>query len=61
MLGDGEGKYGISNTTCYRWKSKYGGLCETSSGAETENRCLKKMYADLSLEKYVLKNHIIML
>ena len=52
-------KYGISNATYYKWKSKYGGLSVSDlkrlRELETENRRLKKMYADLSLENDALK------
>ena len=55
-------KYGVSNGTFYNWKSKYAGM----SGAEIkrmrqleeENRKLKQMYANLSLENNVLKELI---
>ena len=55
-------KYGVSNGTFYNWKSKYAGM----SGAEVkrmrqleeENRKLKQMYANLSLENNVLKELI---
>ena len=55
-------KYGVSNGTFYNWKSKYAGM----SGAELrrmrqleeENRKLKQMYANLSLENNVLKELI---
>ena len=52
-------KHGISNATYYKWKSKYGGLSVSDlkrlRELETENRRLKKMYADLSLENDALK------
>ena len=46
-------KYGISDATYYKWKSKYGGL-EVSDvrrmrELESENSKLKRMYADVSL------------
>ena len=46
-------QYGISRSTYYNWKSKYGGM-ETNQlkrlkELEEENRRLKKMYAELSL------------
>jgi putative transposase len=46
--------YGISDATYYNWKSKYGGM-EASNvkrlkELEDENRRLKAMYAELSLE-----------
>jgi putative transposase len=52
-------KHGISDATYYKWKSKYGGLSVSDlkrlRELETENRRLKKMYADLSLENDALK------
>jgi len=55
-------KYGISDATYYKWKSKYGGL-EVSDvrrlrELETENSQLKRMYAELSLENRALKDLI---
>jgi putative transposase len=55
-------KYGISDATYYKWKSKYGGL-EVSDvrrmrELETENSRLKRMYADISLENQALKDLI---
>jgi putative transposase len=55
-------KYGISDATYYKWKSKYGGL-EVSDvrrmrELEAENSKLKRMYADLSLENQALKDLI---
>jgi len=51
---------GISETTYYNWKTKYGGM-EASDirrlkELEEENRRLKQMYADLSLENQALKD-----
>ena len=53
-------EHGISEPTYYNWKSKYGGM-EASDirrlkDLEEENRKLKQMYADLSLEHKVLKD-----
>ena len=53
-------KYGISDATYYKWKSKYGGL-EVSDvrrlrELEAENAKLKRMYAELSLENDALKD-----
>ena len=50
---------GVSEGTLYVWKSKYGGL-EVSEARrlrelEDENRRLKHMVADLSLDKEALK------
>jgi putative transposase len=53
---------GVSEGTLYVWKSKYGGL-EVSEARrlrelEDENRRLKHMVADLSLDKEALKGVI---
>ncbi len=53
-------RHGISPNTFYRWKSKYGGL-EVSEARrlktlEDENRRLKRLVADLSLDNTVLKD-----
>lgn len=53
-------EYGISDATYYNWKSKYGGM-EASDirrlkELEDENRRLKQMYADISLEHKILKD-----
>lgn len=55
-------EYSVSHATYYQWKSKYGGL-EASDirklrELEDENRRLKQMYADLSLENRALKDVI---
>ena len=47
-------KYGVANSTFYKWRDKYGGM-EASDvrrlkELEEENRKLKQMYADLSLK-----------
>ena len=53
---------GVSEATIYTWKSKYGGM-EASDARrlrelEDENRRLKHMVADLSLDKEALKSVI---
>ena len=53
-------EYGISDATYYNWKSKYGGM-EASDikrlrELEDENRRLKQMFADISLEHKILKD-----
>lgn len=52
-------KHGISTATYYSWKSKYGGMeasgLKKMKELETELNQLKKMYADLSLENYAIK------
>lgn len=52
-------QHGISDATYYQWKSKYGGM-EVSDmkrlrELEDENRKLKVMVADLSLENKAIK------
>lgn len=55
-------EHGISENTYYNWKSKYGGLevsdIRRMKELQEENRRLKHMYADLSLENRVLKDVI---
>jgi putative transposase len=53
-------KYGISEGTFYRWKSKFGGM-EVSDAKrlkqlEDENRRLKKLVADQALDIQMLKD-----
>jgi len=53
-------EYGISDATYYNWKAKYGGM-ESSDikrlkDLEDENRRLKHMYAELSLDHKILKD-----
>ncbi len=53
---------GISNATYYNWNTKYGGMDASSlkrlKELESENRKLKQMYADVSLQNVVLKDVI---
>ena len=47
-------KYGMGNSTFYKWREKYGGM-ESSDikrlkELEAENRKLKQMFAELSLK-----------
>ena len=52
-------KVGITEQTFYRWKKKYGGLgmneLRRLRQLEEENRRLKQMVADLSLDKHMLQ------
>lgn len=52
-------KMGISEPTYYRWRSRYGGLMPSEMKRlrqlEEENRRLKKLVADLSLDKEMLQ------
>ena len=51
---------GVSSATFYQWRSKYGGLeasdLKRLKDLEAENRRLKQMYADLSLDHRILKD-----
>lgn len=53
---------GISEATFYNWKKKYGGLGVTElrrlKQLEEENARLKRMVADLSLDKQMLQEVI---
>jgi len=50
-------RLGVTQTTFYRWKSKYGGMDVSEARRlkqlEDENRRLKQMVADLSLARTV--------
>ena len=52
--------HGFSKSSFYKWKARYGGM-EASDlrrlrELQEENRRLKQMYAELSLEHQVLKD-----
>ena len=53
-------KLGITSATFYNWKKKYGGLGITElrrlKQLEEENSKLKKIVADLSLDKQMLQD-----
>lgn len=55
-------EHGISQPTFYNWKSKYGGLDASQlkriKELEEENSKLKRMYADVSLQRDALKDLI---
>ena len=58
-VGDLVRKHGISEHTFYRWKAKYGGM-EVSDARrlkhlEDENKRLKSVVADLTLDNQALK------
>ncbi len=52
-------KYGICEQTFYRWKKKYGGLeaseLQQLKLLKEENRRLKGLVADLTLDKQILQ------
>jgi putative transposase len=53
-------RMGISEQTFYRWKKVYGGLgvgkLRRLKQLEDENRQLKQLVADLSLDKHILQD-----
>ena len=53
-------KMGITEQTFYRWKKKYGAMMPSDvkklKQLEEENRQLKKLVADLSLDKQMLRD-----
>ena len=55
-------EHGISQPTFYNWKSKYGGMDASQlkriKELEEENLKLKRMYADVSMQRDALKDLI---
>ena len=55
-------KLGVTKATFYRWKSKYGGLgsdeAKRLKQLEEENRRLKKIVAEQTLDMQILKEVI---
>jgi putative transposase len=55
-------EWGVTDQTLYNWKSKYGGMDVSEArrlkSLEDENRRLKEIVADLSLDKEGLKSVI---
>ena len=52
-------EHGMSNASFYKWRAKYGGMdasmVSQMKSMEDENRRLKRMYADLSMQADLLK------
>jgi putative transposase len=52
-------EHGMSSASFYKWRSKYGGmdasLISQMKAMEDENRRLKRMYADLSMQVDLLR------
>jgi len=52
-------KYGLGQSTFYRWKALYGGMsisdAQRLKDLSEENRKLKSLVADLSLDKVMLQ------
>ena len=59
MVDDVARDCGVSSATIYAWKAKYGGLdvseAQRLRSLEDENSRLKRLVADLSLDKEMLK------
>ena len=55
-------KHGVSEATLYNWKSKYGGMdvseAKRLKQLEEENGKLKRIVADLALDKEMLQDVI---
>jgi putative transposase len=55
-------KHGVSEAAIYQWRNKFGGMIESDlkrlRQLEEENRRLKHMYAELSLDHRILKDVI---
>ncbi len=53
-------KHGVSDATCYKWKSQYSGMTVPHLAKlrelQEENARLKRMYADLALMHSALKD-----
>lgn len=51
---------GVSATTLYNWKAKYDGMTKSDiqelKALKNENRRLKRLVADLSLDNQILKD-----
>ena len=56
-------EHGISEATFYNWRAKYGGMqvseVKRLKELEDENRRLKKMYAELSLQHEITKEALL--
>jgi putative transposase len=52
-------EHGMSNASFYEWRAKYGGMdasmISQMKAVEDENRRLKKMFAELSMQNELLK------
>ncbi len=52
-------EHGMSNASFYKWRAKYGGMdasmISQMKALEDENRRLKKMYAEMSMQTELLK------
>ena len=55
-------KYGVSEATFYSWRKKYGNLAASEvkrlRQLEDENRKLKRLVADLALDRQILQDAV---
>lgn len=55
-------EHGISSATFYKWRAGYGGMDTSMMGQmkslEDENRRLKRMFADLSMQADLLRSAV---
>jgi putative transposase len=55
-------KYGVAEATFYAWRKKYGDLAPSElkrlKALEDENRKLKRLVADLALDKQILQDAV---
>ena len=53
-------EHAMSNASFYKWRSKYGGMdasmISQMKALEDQNRRLKKMYAEMSMQAELLKD-----
>ena len=52
-------EHSMGNSTFYKWRARYGGLDASAlselKSLEAENKRLKKMYAEMSMQNEILK------
>lgn len=56
-------QHGMSSASFYKWRAKYGGMdasmISQMKAIEDENRRLKKMFAELSMQNELLKEALV--
>jgi putative transposase len=56
-------EHGMSDASFYKWRAKYGGMdasmVSQMKAMEEENRRLKRMYTDLSMQNDLLKEALL--
>ena len=55
-------EHGMSNASCYKWRAKFGGMdasmVSQMKSIDDENKRLKRMYAELSMQNDLLKESL---